>query len=161
MRLFPWSLLGKSPYFLFSVPLWAFTGASLVSLTSNTVWSWKKIGTKVIGNPNPSFGANIYYFILLMCGKMKNLSFLLAEFTRFLPIHLDSWGAAAGPLFVSCSKSIVVKWGRQAPKDLRRQRCEVTGSLSRASLDWLPDNLQVAVTLKALNFGMSEKWELF
>lgn len=33
MRLFPWSLLGKSPSVLFSVPLWAFTGASLVSLS--------------------------------------------------------------------------------------------------------------------------------
>lgn len=141
----------------FSSPLIIYRSLSGVSLTTNTVWSCKKTGRKLIGNPNLSFRADISCFILFLCEKMKDLSFLQPEVTQLLPIHLDSWWAAAGPLFVSCSKSIVIKWGRPAPKDVRRQRCAVTGSLSRASLGWLPANLQVAVTLEALNFGMSEK----
>lgn len=74
-------------------PLWC--------LTADTMWSCKKIGRKLVGNTNLSFRANISCFILLLCEKMKDLSFRQTEVTQFLPIHLDSWWAAAGPLFVS------------------------------------------------------------
>lgn len=163
MRLFPWSLLGKSPSVLFSVPLWAFTGASLVSLSHFKHSVILQKNREKTNRESQSILQDKYLLLHIIYVREDERPVLSSNWVHSVSAHSSGFlmRSCWVSLSVSCIKSIVIKWERQAPKDLRRQSCAATGSLSRASLGWLPDNLQFAVTLEAVNFGMNEKWELF
>lgn len=132
----------------------------------------KKKRGKLVGNPNLSFGANhriterfgleIFTTLYSFCvtgGKP------CLFFRRSVSAHSFGCVMIASKQLMGLSFWLTLRvWQLNRRERLlwiwEGKRCAVTGSQSRASIGGFPEDLQLVVTLEAVNFGrfMSEKW---